>query len=50
MGAISYWYIKCKGSKICQGAPNIPNKHSSSAKAQDNIGWDNIMWVKIYFH
>ena len=47
MGAILYGYIKVKGSKIFQDDPHIPIKLYYINKTQDNIGWDNMMWVRI---
>ena len=43
IGVIIFSYIKEKGREIFQDAPHITMEISSTAKAQDNIGWDNIM-------
>ena len=47
IGVIIFSYIKEKGREIFQDAPHITMEISSTAKAQDNIGWDNIMMVRI---
>ena len=36
-------YIKWKGRKVCQDAPNLPMELSSVAKPQDDIGWNIVM-------
>ena len=48
MGKIICWYIKGKGSKLCQDDPKLPVDISSTTKSQDNIGWYNMLWVCIY--
>ena len=44
---ILFWYIRVKVRKIFQDDPHLPMKISSESKAQDNIGWYNMMWVWI---
>ena len=45
MGAILFWYIKVKGSKLFQEAPHLPEEIYSVAKAQDNIWWGKLFTV-----
>ena len=37
------WYIRGKGLKLLQDDPHLSMKLSYAEKAQDNIGWDNMM-------
>ena len=50
IGVIIFSYIKEKGREIFQDAPHITMEISSTAKSQDNIGWDNIMRVWMARH
>ena len=47
MGAIICWYIKGNGRKLCKQAPHLPMELSYESKAQDNIGWYNMMQDRI---
>ena len=50
MGEILCCYIKVKVSNLCQYVPNLSMELSSADKAQDNIGWGNMMWGRISCH
>ena len=43
-GEISFCYTKGKGRKLMHDAPHLPMELYSASKAQDKIGWDNMMW------
>ena len=50
MGEILCCCIKVKGKKLFQDDLHLPMEISSTAKSQDNIGWDNIMRVWMARH
>ena len=50
MCAIFYWYIKGKGIKLLQERPLPPMLIYYTERAKDNIGWDNMMQVRISRH
>ena len=50
MLAIIAWYVKKKGSKICQDSSHLPMELSYVYKSQDNIGWYNLIKGGIDLH
>ena len=50
MCAILFWYIREKVQKLFQDALNLPMERSYEFKAQDNIGWDIIIWGRVARH